>query len=115
MNRHDCSALGDMNQHIFLGHPAKHASAAFEPYSRSIGIDELILALYSNGISTRNSAEIMHAIFLDSLFFFLRRDTVEKEPVIFSMCSEKGEYEIPRFYLSPKETQHIFHSNRGSL
>ena len=31
-------------------------TAVFEPYSRSIGIDELILALYSKGISTRNSA-----------------------------------------------------------
>ena len=29
-------------------------TAAFEPYSRSIGIDELILALYSKGISTCN-------------------------------------------------------------
>ena len=37
--------------------------AALEPYSRSIGIDELILALYSKGISTRNSAEIMQTIF----------------------------------------------------
>ncbi|MCL4451497.1 MAG: transposase [Candidatus Thermoplasmatota archaeon] len=104
-------------------------TAAFEPYSRSIGIDELILALYSKGISTRNSAEIMHtifqnryskstistiteatleevkrfqertldkryiAIFLDGLFFFLRRDTVEKEPVIFAMgIKETGDY-----------------------
>ena len=38
-------------------------TAVFEPYSRSIGIDELILALYSKGISTRNSAEIMQTIF----------------------------------------------------
>ena len=28
---------------------------AFESYSRSIGIDALILALYSKGISIRNS------------------------------------------------------------
>ena len=121
-------------------------TAVFEPYSRSIGIDELILALYSKGISTRNSAEIMHtifqnryskstistitevtleevkrfqekpldrryiAIFLDELFFFLRRDTVEKEPVIFAMgIKETGEYEILGFYLSSKET-HITYS-----
>ena len=38
-------------------------TAAFEPYSRSIRIDELILALYPKGISTRNSAEIMQTIF----------------------------------------------------
>jgi len=32
------------------------------------------------------------AIFLDGLFFFLRRDTVEKEPVIFAMgIKETGE------------------------
>ena len=104
-------------------------TAAFEPYSRSIGIDEIILALYSKGISTRNSAEIMQtifqnryskstisaiteatleevkrfqerslnsryiAIFLDGLFFFLRRYTVEKEPVIFAMgIKETGDY-----------------------
>ena len=127
-------------------------TAAFEPYSRSIGIDELILALYSKGISTRNSAEIMHtifqnryskstistiteatleevkrfqersldrryiAIFLDGLFFFLRRDTVEKEPVIFAMgIKETGEYEILGFSLCKRDAQHIFHNHTGSL
>jgi transposase-like protein len=56
------------------------------------------------------------AIFLDGLFFFLRRDTVEKEPVIFAMgIKETGEYEILGFYLSSKETQHIFHNYTGSL
>ena len=120
-------------------------TAVFEPYTRSIGIDELILALYSKGISTRNSAEIMQtifrnryskstistiteatleevrrfqersldqryiAIFLDGLFFFLRRDTVEKEPVIFAMgIKETGEYEILGFYLSAKETHNTY-------
>ena len=38
-------------------------TAVFESYSRSIGVDELILALYSKGISTRKSSEIMHTIF----------------------------------------------------
>ena len=32
-------------------------TSVFEPYSRSIGIDELIMAIYSKGISTANSAE----------------------------------------------------------
>jgi transposase-like protein len=132
-------------------------TAAFEPYSRSIGIDELILALYSKGISTRNSAEIMHtifqnryssstistiteatleevrrfqdrplekryiAVFLDGLFFFLRRDTVEKEPVIFAMRTLKGEYEILGFYLSAKEIHNTYSTiiqdlyNRGIM
>ena len=49
------------------------------------------------------------AIFLDELFFFLRRDTVEKEPVIFAMgIKETGEYEILGFYLSSKETHNTY-------
>ena len=45
------------------------------------------------------------AIFLDALFFFLRRDTVEKEPIIFAMgIRESGEYEILGFYISSKES-----------
>ena len=35
-------------------------TSVFEPYSRSIGIDELIMALYSKSISTGNTAEIMN-------------------------------------------------------
>lgn len=35
----------------------------FEPYSRSIGMDELIMALSSNGISTMNTAEIKNTLF----------------------------------------------------
>ncbi len=110
------------------------STAVFDPYSRSIGIDELILSLYSKGIFTRNAAEILEtvfrnryskstisriteatmaevekfqkrsldsryiAIFLDGLFFFLRRDTVEKEPIIFALgIKETGEYEILGF------------------
>jgi putative transposase len=35
------------------------------------------------------------AIFLDALFFYLRRDTVDREPIIFAMgIRETGEYEI---------------------
>ena len=48
------------------------------------------------------------AVFLDGLFFFLRRDTVEKEPVIFAMRTLKGEYEILGFYLSAKETHNTY-------
>jgi Transposase, Mutator family. len=44
------------------------------------------------------------AIFLDALFFYLRRDTVEKEPIIFAMgIKESGEYEII-FHISSKES-----------
>ena len=86
-------------------------SAALEPYSRSIGLEELIISLYSKGVSTRKASEILEeifqsrplesgyiAIFLDALSFFLRRDTVEKEPILFAMgIRESGEYEIPGF------------------
>ena len=34
-------------------------SAALEPYSRSIGLDELIISLYSKGVSTRKASEIL--------------------------------------------------------
>ena len=38
-------------------------TSVFEPYSRSIGTDELIMALYSKGISTMNTSEIMNTLF----------------------------------------------------
>ena len=45
------------------------------------------------------------AIFLDVLFFFLRMDTVEKEPILFAMgIRETGEYEIMGFYLASKKS-----------
>ena len=86
--------------------------AALEPYSKSIGRDELIIILYSKGVSTRKASETLEeisqnrysmssisritdatveevkrfqsrplesghiAIFLDALFFFMRRDKV---------------------------------------
>ena len=123
----------------------KFRSAALEPYSRSIGLDELIISLYSKGISTRKASEILEtifqnrysrssisritdatleevkrfqsrplesryiAIFLDALFFFLRRDTVEKEPILFAMgIKETGEYEILGFYLASKESHNSY-------
>jgi len=119
----------------------KFRTGIFNPYARSIGIDELIISLYSKGISTRKMSEIFEsifqnrysrssisriteitiegvkrfqnrpldrryiAIFLDALFFYLRRDTVEKEPIIFAMgIKESGEYGILGFYISSKES-----------
>lgn len=116
----------------------------FQPYDRSIGIDELVISLYSKGVSTRNTAEILQtifrkrysrstissitdatmeevnrfqnrslekryiAIFLDGLFF-LRRDTVEKDPIIFALgIRETGEYEILGFYLTVKESHNTY-------
>jgi len=124
----------------------KFRTALFDPYARSIGIDELIISLYSKGISIRKMSEIPEsifqnrysrssipriteitieeverfqnrpldgryiAIFLDALFFYLRKDTVEKEPIIFAMgIKESGEYEIPGFYISSKES-HLSYS-----
>ena len=118
----------------------KSRTGIFNPYASSIGIDELIISLYSKGISTRKMSEILEsifqnrysrssisriteitieevkrfqnrpldkryiAIFLDALFFYLRGDTVEKEPIIFAMgIKESGEYGII-FYISSKES-----------
>jgi Transposase and inactivated derivatives len=123
----------------------KFRTGIFNLYARSIGIDELIISLYSMGISTRKMSEILEsifqnrysrssipriteitieevkrfqnrpldrryiAIFLDALFFYLRGDTVDKEPIIFAMgIKESGEYEII-FYISSKES-HLSYS-----
>ena len=106
-----------------------------EPYNRSIGMEDLIVSMYSNGISTRRIAGILEdilgnkyskstvsritdltieevykfinrpldkryiAVFLDGLFFYLRRGNVDKEPVIFALgIKETGEYELLGFY-----------------
>ena len=46
---------------------------------------------------------------LDGLFFYLRRDTVDKEPVIFALgIKESGEYEILGFYLTVKESHNNY-------
>jgi putative transposase len=116
-----------------------------EPYNRSIGIEDLIVSMYSNGISTRRIAGIMEdilgnkyskstisritdltieevykfvnrpldkryiAIFLDGLFFYLRRGNVDKEPVIFALgIKETGEYEVLGFYLTVKESHNSY-------
>ncbi len=49
------------------------------------------------------------AVMLDGLFFYLRRETVDKEPVIFVLgIKESGEYEILGFYLTIKESHNNY-------
>ena len=49
------------------------------------------------------------AIFLDELFFYLRRGNVDKEPVIFALgIKETGEYEVLGFYLTVKESHNSY-------
>ena len=49
------------------------------------------------------------AIFLDGLFFYLRRGNVDKEPVIFALgIKETGEYEVLGFYLTVKESHNSY-------
>ncbi len=44
------------------------------------------------------------AIFMDAVFYSLRRETVQKESVIFAMgIRESGNYEILGFYMNPDE------------
>ncbi|HLH86781.1 MAG TPA: IS256 family transposase, partial [Thermoplasmataceae archaeon] len=122
-------------------------TALFQPYQRSIGIDDLVVSLYAKGISTRKMAEILEelfhskysrstisritditvpeirkwqsrpldrryiAIFLDAMFLSIRRETVEKECIIFAMgIRESGYYEIMGFYMNPVEN-HIAYRN----
>ena len=122
-------------------------TALFEKYQRNVGIDDLVVSMYSKGVSTRKMAEILEeifhnkysrstisriteitvteintwrsrplekryiAIFMDAMFFSLRRDTVEKECVIFAMgIRENGNYEILGFYMNPVEN-HVAYRN----
>ncbi len=122
-------------------------TALFERYQRNIGIDDLVVSMYSKGISTRKMAEILEelfhnrysrstisritditvpeiskwrsrklekryiAIFMDAVFFSLRRETVQEECVIFAMgIRESGNYEILGFYMNPVEN-HIAYRN----
>ena len=122
-------------------------TALFDRYQRNIGIDDLVVSMYSKGISTRKMAEILEelfhnkyskstisritditvpeiqkwisrpldkryiAIFMDAMFFSLRRETVQKECVIFAMgIRETGQYEILGFYMNPIEN-HIAYRN----
>ena len=122
-------------------------TALFDKYQRNVGIDDLVVSMYSKGVSTRKMAEILEelfhnryskstisritditipeinkwrtrsldrryiAIFMDAMFFSLRRDTVQKECVIFAMgIRETGQYEIIGFYMNPIEN-HIAYRN----
>ena len=122
-------------------------TALFDKYQRNVGIDDLVVSMYSKGVSTRKMAEILEelfhnryskstisritditvpeinkwrtrsldrryiAIFMDAMFFSLRRDTVQKECVIFAMgIRETGQYEILGFYMNPIEN-HIAYRN----
>ena len=38
-------------------------TALFEPYQRNLGIDDLVVSMYSKGISTRKMAEILEELF----------------------------------------------------
>ena len=113
--------------------------------NKSIGLEELITSMYSNGVSTRRISEILKDIFnnryspssvsriidltleevnrfvnrkldkryiavmLDGLFFYLRRETVDREPVIFALgIKESGEYKILGFYLTIKESHNNY-------
>lgn len=113
--------------------------------NKTIGLEELVVSLYSNGVSTRKISEILKDVFsnryspssisritdltleevnkftsrkldnryiavmLDGLFFYLRRETVDKEPVIFALgIKESGEYEILGFYLTIKESHNNY-------
>ena len=49
------------------------------------------------------------AVMLDELFFYLRRETVDKEPVIFALgIKESGQYKILGFYLTIKESHNNY-------
>ena len=122
-------------------------TALFDRYQRNVGIDDLVVSMYSKGISTRKMAEILEelfhnkyskstisritditvpeiqkwtsrpldkryiAIFMDAIFLSLRRETVQKECVIFAMgIRETGQYEILGFYMNPVEN-HIAYRN----
>ncbi|MCL4453926.1 MAG: IS256 family transposase [Candidatus Thermoplasmatota archaeon] len=113
--------------------------------NKTVGLEELITSLYSNGVSTRRISAILKdilnnryspssisritdltleevnrfasrkldnryiAVMLDGLFFYLRRETVDKEPVIFALgIKESGEYEILGFYLTIKESHNNY-------
>ena len=53
--------IEDMN--VPRDREGKFRTALFDPYARSIGIDELIISLYSKGVSTGKMSEILESIF----------------------------------------------------
>ena len=113
--------------------------------NKTVGLEELITSLYSNGVSTRRISAILKdilnnryspssisritdltleevnkfvnrkldkryiAVMLDGLFFYPRRETVDKEPIIFALgIKESGEYEILGFYFTIKESHNSY-------
>lgn len=54
---------GDQSSNVPRYRKGSFRTTGFEPYSLSIEIDELLLALYFKCIFTRNTAEIMQSIF----------------------------------------------------
>ena len=127
-------------------------TSLFNKYDRSMGMEDMIISMYANGMSTRRISEILEyalknkysssaiskitditldevknfksrkldkryiAVLLDGLFFFLRRDNVDKEPVIFALgIKETGEYEILGFYLTVKESHNNYNDVLNDL
>ncbi len=117
----------------------------FPSYKRNIGIEDMIISMYSKGVSTRKIGKVIEeiynyslsrssvsritdivkpgidkwnnrrlnkryiAIYIDALFINIRRDTVEKEAVIFALgARDDGYYEILGFYINPKETHYQY-------
>ena len=113
--------------------------------NKTVGLEELITSLYSNGVSTRRISAILKdilnngyspssisritdlaleevnrfinrkldkryiAVMLGGLFFYLRRETVDKDLVILALgIKESGEYEILGFYLTIKESHNNY-------
>lgn len=54
---------GDQSSNVPRYRKGSFQTSGLEPYSLSIEIDELLLALYFKCIFTRNTAEIMQTIF----------------------------------------------------
>ena len=104
-------------------------TALFEPYQRSIGIDDLVVSLYSKGISTRKMAEILEELFHNkyskSTISRITEITVpeigkwrsrplEKRYIAIFLDAmgirESGYYETLGFYMNPVEN-HIAYRN----
>jgi len=71
-------------------------TALFDPYARSIGIDELIISLYSKGISNRKMSEILESIF---------QNRYSRSPI--SRITEITIEEVKRFQNRPLDGRYI--------
>ena len=114
-----CLIYNDHNQLSVPRNRDNSFHSAIIDENKSIGLEELITPMYSNGVSTRRISSILKDIFnnryspssisritdmtldegnkfvnrkfdkryiavmLDGLFFYLKRETVDKEPVIY--------------------------------